>query len=62
MTEGCGGCEAAGLLPVLAVRDAIDLIIWADVGPLRGIDIAITGLQNAKRFFVAAGDEAEQKP
>jgi hypothetical protein len=59
MTEGCG-CEAEALLRVLAVRDAIDLVLWGEADPLRGVDVAIVGLQNARRMFIAAGFEAQE--
>lgn len=62
MTDGrreCDGCEAEGLSRVLAVRDLLDAILWRQVHPISGIELARRSLNYAQRSFDAAGIEPE---
>ena len=55
--NNCGECETEALGRLLAVRDLLDLILWAETDPLRGVDRAIQGLGVARGHFLAAGYE-----
>jgi hypothetical protein len=43
---------------MLAVRDLLDLILWAETDPLRGVERAIQGLSVARGQLLAAGHES----
>jgi hypothetical protein len=55
--NGCGDCESEALARVIAVRDLLDLILWAETDPLRGVERAIQGLGVARGQLLAAGYE-----
>jgi len=62
MTSRLGGySDPLGevLLRVLVVRDLLDLVLWGETEPLRGVADAESGLRNARNIFRAAGFKAE---
>jgi hypothetical protein len=59
--EPCADCEVVALERVLAVRDYLDCVIWGQVRPLHGIDVALKGLDLARAEFVAAGHREEDE-
>jgi hypothetical protein len=50
-------CVAEALQRVVAVRDLVDMVLWAEAPPLRAIELAISGLTNARNMFKSAGFE-----
>jgi hypothetical protein len=57
VTPDCQPCEAEGLSRVLAVRDLLDKIVWGQSEPNHGLEVAIAGLERARRCFQAAAGE-----
>ncbi len=55
----CGTCEAEALLRVMAVRDLLDLVIWNQTDPLKGVESAISGLNLSRNQLRAARWESD---
>ncbi len=56
----CSGCEAEGLRRVLVVRDMCDYVLWGEIDPLRGVQVAMTALRIAANALRAAGYEGDE--
>jgi hypothetical protein len=53
----CDECVAAALLVIAGVRDDLYRVLWAERGPLGGVERAISDLQHAQHMLMAAGVE-----
>jgi len=55
--DDCEPCVAAALLQVVAVRDRLHGVLWAELAPVGAISRAIIDLDNARAMLRAAGVE-----